>query len=31
LMLVIFHAGAVLIAPALPFSINAAWFHKRRL
>ena len=27
LMFVIFDSGTVLIAPALPFSINAAWFH----
>jgi hypothetical protein len=27
-MFVVFDAGAVLIAPALTFSINAAWFHK---
>jgi hypothetical protein len=31
LVLVIFDAGAVLIAPAVSFSIDAAWFHKGRL
>jgi hypothetical protein len=28
LVLVIFDAGAVLVAPAVPFSIEAARFHK---
>lgn len=29
LMLVVLDPGAVLIAPALTFSIDAAWFHNR--
>jgi hypothetical protein len=31
LVLVIFNAGAVLVAPAVPFSIEAARFHKGSL
>ena len=31
LMLVVLDSGAVLIAPALTFSIDAAWFHNRTL
>jgi hypothetical protein len=31
LVLVIFDAGAVLIAPAVAFPIDAVWFHKGRL
>ena len=30
LVLVIFDAGAVLVAPAVPFSIEAARFHRRQ-
>src|SRR4249920_3247620 len=31
LVLVIFDAGAVLVAPAVPFSIEAARFHRGRI
>jgi hypothetical protein len=31
LVLVVFHAGTVLIAPAVTLSINAARFHKDRI
>jgi len=31
LMLVVFDVGAMLIAPTIPFSIKATWFHKRRI
>jgi hypothetical protein len=31
LVLVIFDAGAVLVAPTVPFSIEAARFHRGRI